>query len=202
MRLAIGLGNPGPNYAGTRHNVGWDAVERLARKLGWLSKSQNFPDVARAKFDSLALDGNVPGADEKLLLLEPLTFMNLSGKAVAAAMAFYQLTPLDILVVLDDMYLPCGKIRIRTGGSDGGHNGLKDIARALGTTEYPRLRLGVDQPPPRVPGKDYVLGRWSAEQRLAIEPALDRAADAMLCWMQRGIETAMNQFNAEPKAAP
>lgn len=199
MRLAIGLGNPGANYAGTRHNVGWDAIERLARKLGWLSRGENFSDVARSKFDGLALDGNVPGADEKLLLLEPLTFMNLSGKAAAAAMAFYQLTPRDILVVLDDMYLPCGKIRIRTGGSDGGHNGLKDIARALGTTEYPRLRLGVDQPPPRVPGKDYVLGRWTAEQRAAIEPALDRAADAMLCWMQRGIEAAMNQFNADVK---
>ncbi|MDB5302623.1 MAG: pth, partial [Phycisphaerales bacterium] len=161
-----------------------------------------FDRVAKAKFDGLAMDGVVRlsgGGSEKVMLLKPTTYMNLSGRAVQAAMAFYQLSPGDVLVVLDDLALPCGKIRLRAGGSSGGHNGLKDIERALGTSNYPRLRLGVDAPPPRVPGKDYVLGRFSEEQRKAIDPAIDRAADATLTWIESGIQTAMNRFNADEK---
>jgi len=131
------------------------------------------------------------------MLLQPLTYMNLSGRAVQAAMAFYQLSPADVLIVLDDIALPCGKLRLRAGGSSGGHNGLKDIERVLGTDQYPRLRIGVDAPPPRVPQKDYVLGRFSDEQLAKVQPVLDRAASAVLAWIDDGLESAMNRFNAD-----
>jgi PTH1 family peptidyl-tRNA hydrolase len=123
--------------------------------------------------------------------------MNDSGRSVQAAMAFYQVTPAEMIVVLDDLALPCGKIRIRTGGSPGGHNGLKDIQRAIGTDQYPRLRIGIDAAPPRVPGRDYVLGRFSEEQRKAVQPSLERSATAILAWIEKGIETAMNVYNAD-----
>ncbi len=137
------------------------------------------------------------GPAEKLLLLKPTTYMNDSGRSVQAAMAFYQLLPADVIVVLDDLALPCGKIRIRPEGSPGGHNGLKDIERAIGTDAYPRLRIGIDPAPPNVPGKDYVLGRFTPEQRRAVNPALERAAKAILMWMEKGIEAAMNLYNAD-----
>jgi PTH1 family peptidyl-tRNA hydrolase len=201
MKLVIGLGNPGREYAATRHNVGFDCVDQLAARLGWVGKPEQFNTMAKTKFDALALDGIVPttNGSEKLLLLKPMTFMNLSGRTVEAAMSFYQLTPADLMVVLDDIALPCGKIRIRPGGSSGGHNGLKDIERALGTPQYPRLRIGVDAPPPRVPQKDYVLGKFTPAQREWIDPALGRAGGAVVTWIDKGIEPAMSQFNAEEK---
>ena len=200
MLLVVGLGNPGSEFVATRHNVGWEAVDRLAARLGWIGKKDEFNRVARTKFDGMALDGSISihsGGSEKLLLLKPTTFMNDSGRSVQAAIAFYQLSPVDLMVVLDDLALPCGKIRIRPGGSAGGHNGLKDIQRALGTEEYPRLRIGIDPPPPRFPGRDYVLGRFTDEQRAAVDPAIDRATEAIVRWIENGIETAMNQFNAD-----
>jgi PTH1 family peptidyl-tRNA hydrolase len=156
--------------------------------------------VARTKFEALAIDGNATlsgGGSEKLLLLKPITYMNVSGRSVQAAMAFYGLTPQDVLIVLDDVALPCGKLRVRPGGSSGGHNGLKDIERALGTSQYPRLRIGVDPPPPRVPQKDYVLGRFTEAQRKQLDPAIDRACGAVMTWVERGVEAAMNRFNAD-----
>jgi PTH1 family peptidyl-tRNA hydrolase len=118
-------------------------------------------------------------------------------------MAFYQLAPSDIMIVLDDLALPSGRLRLREAGSSGGHNGLKDIERALSTQDYPRLRLGIDPPPPPVPGKQYVLGRFTPEQRKSIDPAIDRATGAILAWIEKGIVTAMNQFNAEgPNGGP
>ena len=195
MKLIVGLGNPGKEYVGTRHNVGFEVVDHLAAKLGWVGSPAEFGRLARTKFDGLVLDG--PSNGGKLLLLKPMTYMNLSGRAVQAAMAFYQLEPADVLVVLDEMALPCGKIRLRAGGSDGGHNGLKDIQRALGTTQYPRLRVGVDAPPPRVPGRDYVLGRFTEAQREPTKRAVSRAGDAIVTWARDGIEKAMNVYNAE-----
>ena len=200
MRLVVGLGNPGSEFVATRHNVGWEAVDELAVRLGWIAKKDEFNRVARTKFDGLAMDGSVSihsGGMEKVLLLKPTTYMNDSGRSVQAAMTFYQLSPADIMVVLDDLALPSGKLRIRPGGSAGGHNGLKDIERMLGTNEYPRLRIGIDPAPPRVPGRDYVLGRFTDQQRKAIDPALQRTASAILMWMEKGIEAAMNVFNAE-----
>jgi PTH1 family peptidyl-tRNA hydrolase len=141
----------------------------------------------------LVLDGSV--GNEKVMLLKPTTFMNLSGQSVRQVMTFYQLGPSDVLVVLDDLALPCGRIRLRAAGSSGGHNGLKDIERALGTDAYPRLRLGIDAPPGRMEGRDYVLGGFSAAQRELIEPALVRAGEAVVDWIEHGIESAMNKFN-------
>lgn len=206
MKLVVGLGNPGREYVGTRHNIGFDVVDVLAERLGLASGSDGFDRLARKKFFGLALDGNhkLPsGVAEKILLLKPLTFMNLSGKAVQSAMTFYQVLPSDIIVVLDDIALPCGKIRIRPSGTSGGHNGLKDIERTIGD-RYPRLRLGIDPPAQFVPQVDYVLGKFSEPQRLAMKTAVDRAASAIVCWIESGIESAMNRFNAEPsdKAKP
>ena len=195
MKLVVGLGNPGREYVGTRHNIGFEVVDRLAEKLGWV-KAGEFDRMARSKFDALGLDGPV-SESEKLLLLKPVTYMNLSGRAVQAAMGFYQATPAEVMIVLDDLALPCGRLRLRGGGSSGGHNGLKDIERALGTQEYPRLRLGIDPPPPPIAGKDYVLGRFSPEQRKLIDPAIERATGAILTWIDKGINAAMNQFNAD-----
>jgi peptidyl-tRNA hydrolase, PTH1 family len=200
MKLVVGLGNPGKEYAGTRHNIGFDVIDRLAGRLGLIAKPGDFDRLAKAKFDGLTMDGIAPlpgGGSEKVLLLKPLTYMNLSGRSVNAAMAFYQLTPKEIIIVLDDLALPCGKIRLRAGGSSGGHNGLKDIEQVLASSAYPRLRLGIDAPPGRVPAKDYVLGRFSEDQRAGIEPAIDRAVSAIQLWIESGIESAMNRFNAD-----
>ena len=201
MKLIVGLGNPGREYVATRHNIGFEVLDAFASNLGWTGRGLGeFERTARSKFEGLTVDGTVSlsgGGSEKVLLLKPMTYMNLSGRSVQAAMAFYQLTPPDVMVVLDEMALPCGKLRMRPAGSDGGHNGLKDIQRALGTPQYPRLRIGIDPPPPRVPGRDYVLGRFSEEQRKLVDPALNRAAGALVTWIDKGIETAMSQFNAE-----
>lgn len=202
MKLVIGLGNPGRDYVGTRHNVGFELVDQLAARLGWVNSPAQFDVQAKTKFDALTLDGVLTlksGGLEKLLLLKPMTYMNLSGRTVQAAMSFYQLTPADLMVALDDLALPCGKIRIRPAGSSGGHNGLKDIERALGTGQYPRLRIGIDPKPPRVPQADYVLGKFTPAQREWVDPALGRAAGAVVTWIDEGIETAMNRFNAEDK---
>jgi peptidyl-tRNA hydrolase, PTH1 family len=202
MKLVVGLGNPGREYVGTRHNVGWEVLDALAGNLGWVFGPGEFERVAKTKFEGLNIEGTSlfsDGRSEKLLLLKPTTYMNLSGRSVRAAMDFYRLAPPDVMVVLDEMALPAGKLRIRAGGSSGGHNGLKDIERALGTSQYPRLRLGVDAPPPRVAGRDYVLGRFSDEQRKRVGPAVRRAADALLVWADQGIHAAMNQFNADEK---
>ena len=203
MKLIVGLGNPGKEYSGTRHNIGFEVVEAFAARNGWLSSPADYKRLAKQKFEALAFDGAVQltaGGTEKVLLLEPMTYMNLSGRSVQAALAFYQLTPADLLVVLDDVALPCGKLRLRAGGSSGGHNGLKDIERALGTSQYPRLRIGVDPPPPRVPQRDWVLGRFSPEQRQQIDSAVARACGAVAVWIDKGITLAMTQFNAGDEA--
>ncbi|HEX8339332.1 MAG TPA: aminoacyl-tRNA hydrolase [Tepidisphaeraceae bacterium] len=196
MKLIVGLGNPGKEYVGTRHNVGFDAIDRFAERMGWVSAG-GFDRVAKTKFDALSYNGvlNTAGGDEKILLLKPTTYMNLSGRPVQAACAFYGLTPADVLIVLDDLALPCGKLRLRAGGSSGGHNGLRDIEKMLATQAYPRLRIGIDAPPPRIAGRDYVLGRWSDEQKKFLPSALDRAAGAIATWADAGIEKAMSLFN-------
>ena len=202
MKLIVGLGNPGREYVGTRHNVGFEVLDRLATKFGLISGPTDFDRQARSNFEGLTLDGPVflpGGKQERVLLLKPLTFMNLSGRSVQAAKAFYQLSNDDLIVVLDDIALPCGKIRLRANGSTGGHNGLRDIERALGTSNYPRLRVGIDPQPPRVPQKDYVLGRFSEEQRKQLGPAIERSVEALLVWMDKGMTAAMNAFNASEK---
>jgi len=203
MKLVVGLGNPGREYVGTRHNVGFEVLERLAVKVGLIPAASEFDRLARSNFEGLALDGPVMlggGKQERFLLLKPVTYMNLSGRSVQVAKAFYQLSDDDLMIVLDDLALPCGKIRIRANGSTGGHNGLRDIERALGTSDYARLRVGIDPKPERVPQRDYVLTRFSEEQRKRVNPAIDRAAEALLTWAEQGVVTAMNRFNADAES--
>jgi PTH1 family peptidyl-tRNA hydrolase len=200
MKLIVGLGNPGSDYVGTRHNVGFDAVDAVAERLGWVGKG-DFNRRARSAFDGLVVDGMLSlhsvGGTEKLVLLKPMTFMNVSGKSVRAALDFFKLTPSEVLVIVDELALPCGKLRLRPDGSDGGHNGLKSVKQMLGTDRYPRLRIGIDSPPPQMAGKDYVLGRYTPEQRPLIEAGVAKAAGCIATWADEGIVTAMNRFNTE-----
>ncbi len=193
MKLVVGLGNPGPEYDRTRHNVGFDVIDRLARRCVDPSAA-----VARNKFSGLLLEGDVEG--EKMLLLKPLTFMNLSGKAVAEAVKFYKLSPVDdLMVIVDDTALDCGDLRIKPGGGAGGHNGLADVSRLLGTDAWPRLRIGIDKPG-RIPLKSYVLGRFTEEQQAEMESSLEAATKAAVAWAADGLEAAMNRFNRRASA--
>ena len=186
MKLILALGNPGPEYARTRHNAGWLAVDRLAQRHG-------LTDV-RVKFHAATTQGSIAG--ETCLLLKPQTFMNRSGLTAGEATSFYKVEPADLLVLVDDVALPLGKLRLRGSGSAGGHNGLSDIERALGTRAYPRLRIGIDPPPPRVPQKDWVLGRFSDADLTTLDPTLDAAAEAVELWVREGVDAAMNRVNA------
>jgi peptidyl-tRNA hydrolase, PTH1 family len=202
MKIVVGLGNPGREYAGTRHNVGFDVVDELAVRLGWLGKPADFDRQARSRFDAMGIDGvmQTSTGSEKLLLLKPQTYMNDSGRSVLGAMQFFQAKPSDLLIVLDDLALPCGQIRLRGEGSSGGHNGLRDISRVFSGDDYARLRIGIDPTPPRVPGRDYVLQRFTDEQIARLKPALARAAGCALTWADKGLLAAMNQFNTKPEA--
>lgn len=184
MRLIVGLGNPGNKYQRTRHNVGFMIIDRLAERHGM--------NISRARFHGQLCDGQIAG--NRCLLLKPMTYMNQSGLAVASASCFYKLAHSDLIIVVDDTAMPAGRIRLRATGSDGGHNGLADIAQALGSNVYPRLRIGID-PPGTIPQVDYVLGQFTSDQRQNIEPALDTACDAIDCWINHGIEEAMNRHN-------
>ncbi len=185
MKVIVGLGNPGPAYQNTRHNVGFMAIDRLAQRLapGAPLRSQFQAAVTEVRADA-----------DKCLLVKPMTYMNLSGTTVAEIVRFYKMDPADLLVITDDVALPLGDIRLRKGGSDGGHNGLADITRRLGTETFPRLRVGID-PPGRIARHDYVLGRFTPEQGPVIEERLGVIADAAWCWANDGIDTAMNRFN-------
>ncbi len=191
MKLIAGLGNPGREYDRTRHNVGYEVLDRLARRYAPGA-------VARARFHGVLVEGEIGGG--RVLLLKPTTYMNLSGQAVAEAAAFYKLEPAsDLLVVVDDVALPCGLIRLRAGGGAGGHNGLDDVERRLGTDAYARLRVGID-PPGAIPQKEYVLGRFRPDQIERTEPALEEAVDAAACWATAGVIEAMNRFNRKQSA--
>jgi peptidyl-tRNA hydrolase, PTH1 family len=184
MKLIAGLGNPGTQYDRTRHNAGFMAVDLFAQKHG----AANF----RVAHESFLADVLLNG--EKILLLKPQTYMNLSGRAIASAMQFYKLSVDDLLVISDDVALPVGTIRLRASGSAGGHNGLKDIELATGTQNYARLRIGVDAPG-QVRQKDYVLGMFTADQKPKLDAALKLSADAMSLWAEKGITAAMNKYN-------
>ncbi|MCC5828462.1 MAG: aminoacyl-tRNA hydrolase [Phycisphaeraceae bacterium] len=186
MKLIVGLGNPGREYEKTRHNAGFMVVDRLAARhaLGH----------ARSRFHAGVIDGRI--GDHPCLLMQPLTFMNRSGLAVGEAMRFYKLDIEDLLVVVDDVALPVGRIRLRASGSAGGHNGLSDIERALGGRDYARLRIGIDAPPGMASQHDYVLGRFNAEQVEALAPALDRACDCIEAWLRDPISDVMCRFNS------
>src|SRR5437868_6000705 len=191
MKLIVGLGNPGSAYERTRHNVGFRVVDKLAAKLGWKWTERR----ARAILASGTL-----GA-EKVVLVKPLTFMNLSGEAVGDLVRWYKVQPEDVLVVYDELDLPVGKIRLRSKGSAAGHNGLEDIIAHLHTNAFPRLRIGIGHPThSRTSGKDYVLGIPPLDERISLETAEDRAAEAVQMFISQGISTTMNIVNADPEA--
>ena len=187
MKLIVGLGNPGLEYAKTRHNAGFMALERLANRHGLATGG------VKHKFHAGVLEGRI--ADHKVMLMQPMTYMNRSGLAVGEAAAFYKLEPQDILIVVDEVALDVGTLRLRASGSPGGHNGLKDLERALGTRDYPRLRLGVGPKPARVPQVDFVLGRFTDEQLDELDFTLGKACDCIESWLEEGIELAMTKFN-------
>ncbi len=191
MKLIVGLGNPGPKYEKTRHNAGFMALDRAV---------SSFAKSARpaSKFGGALIDADVKG--ERTLFLKPLNFMNASGTPVAEALRFYKLAAAtDLLVLVDDYNLPLGAIRIRESGSDGNHNGLTDVIRALGSPVFPRLRIGVDPKPPGYDDPaDWVLSRFTDEDVKRLEPALDRTVQAIDTFIAKGTAAAMNSFNAPP----
>jgi peptidyl-tRNA hydrolase, PTH1 family len=185
MKLVVGLGNPGKRYDGTRHNVGFVVVDLLAKAPGVGS----FQD----RFDADLAEWHEDG--EKVLLMKPQTFMNLSGRSVRQAVDFYQLEHKDLLVICDDMALPLGKLRFRARGTHGGHNGLRDIQGHLGTTDYSRLRLGVDVPDEQRDAVDHVLGKFKPSEKPVIADAVSLAVQAVAMWVKQGIQKCMNQYN-------
>jgi PTH1 family peptidyl-tRNA hydrolase len=186
MKLIVGLGNPDNKYDQTRHNVGFRVVDALAERFG--------VTVRRKKFNALAEE--VHAEETKLLLLKPQQYMNRSGHAVATAAGFYKLSPVDILVVTDDMSLDVGRIRLRAKGSAGGHNGLKDIIVRLGSDDFGRLRVGIGDSG-RMDAAAYVLSRFSADERDVIDQTIRTAVDAICCWLRDGVDLAMTRYNAK-----
>ena len=184
--LLVCLGNPGDQYENTRHNVGFMVADELGER-------HNVP-IQRLKFR--ALTNTITVGDEKVLLMKPVTYMNLSGEAVHEAAAFYKIPPEHILVISDEVSLAPGKIRVRRSGSAGGHNGLKNIIAHLGTDQFPRIRVGVGQKPhPDYDMADWVLGKFQGEDKKAVEEAVKKAADAAECLIREGVDKAMNQYN-------
>lgn len=184
VKLIAGLGNPGTEYDGTRHNVGFRVLDAVAEMFG--------ERIKRQKFNALAAE--ILYGEEKLLLLKPQQYMNRSGHSIATATGFYKLAPADVLVVTDDMALEVGQLRLRPKGSSGGHNGLKDIMAAMGTDVFSRLRIGIG-PSGQRDAADYVLSRFNTAEKETVEQAVTAAAKAVLCWAVDGTETAMTRYN-------
>src|SRR5713226_3670660 len=183
MKAVVGLGNPGDDYKDTRHNVGFEVVDELARR--WNAKLKKWKSIA----------GAAVVKDRDVVLVEPRTYMNNSGQAIAAVMAFYKIMPADVLVVVDEVQLPLGKIRLRPSGSAGGHNGLKSVIEHVGS-DFPRLRIGVDRGHPDWDLSDRVLSKFPPGERDIVDRVITRAADAVELFVSEGIHAAMNRFNA------
>lgn len=183
--LVVFLGNPGPKYAGTRHNAGFITADAAEKRYG--------VSINRSRFKALTASCELGG--EKVLFMKPQTYMNLSGDAVQQAVSFYKIPAEHVLVVSDEMSLPVGKIRIRPKGSAGGHNGLKSIISVLGTENFPRIRLGVGAPPPEYDVKDWVLSTFRNQDAEDFHDAAERAAQAVEAYITLGPEKAMNLYN-------
>ena len=184
--LIVGLGNPGREYEHTRHNAGFRALDILAQKLG------GKPD--KLKYQGLYCQVNYQG--KKLLLLKPQTYMNLSGRSAAPLASFFKVPAKNIIVMFDDISLPPGRLRIRADGSAGGHNGIKSLIQELGSQDFPRVKIGVGaKPHPDFDLADWVLSAFTAQEEKALQPALERAADAALAIIDHGVPEAANRFN-------
>jgi len=191
MKLVAGLGNPGRQYVGTRHNVGFEVIDQLVNRHG--------VSIEAAPAD--AVMGKWRDGGEVVLLVKPLTFMNLSGEAIGQLLRYFKVDVTDLLVISDDVTLPIGRLRIRSGGSEGGHNGLRSVAQVLGTNDYPRLRVGVGRGDTRRDLADHVLSRFEPEEQPGVQDAVTRAADAVECWVRDGMAKTMNVYNRETTEA-
>ena len=183
--LLVCLGNPGKEYANTRHNIGFLAADALEKRAG-------------VKFNKLryrALTGEVTLGGQRVLVVKPQTYMNLSGEAVKLAGGFYKIPPEHILVLYDDISLPLGKLRIRASGSAGGHNGIKNIIAHLGTDAFPRIKVGVGAPAQPDGMVDWVIGNFTASERKVVDAAIEKALDAAECVIEHGVSEAQNRFN-------
>lgn len=189
MYIIVGLGNPTSRYAGTRHNVGFEVIDRLAKKYGI--------DVNTKKHKAMIGKGVI--GTQKVLLVKPQTFMNLSGESVREIIDYYKAKESDLIIIYDDISLAVGQLRIRAKGSAGGHNGIKSIIQHTGTQEFWRIKVGVGEKPAHRDLADYVLGRFQGEEKEIMEEAFLDAADAAVVMIQDGIEAAMNQFNRMKK---
>lgn len=193
MKIIVGLGNPGGEYVQTRHNVGFEVLEELARR--WQATAP------RRKFQAEITDAQIQ--NEKVLLIAPQTFMNLSGDSVSQVLKFYQVALDDLLVVCDDMNIPLGRLRIRKEGSAGGQKGLKHILQVVSSEAVPRLRVGIGRPPGQMSPVEYVLSRFRKQEADEHDGAIRRAADGVEIWIRSGIAAAMNQINGtESEAGP
>lgn len=187
MLAIVGLGNPGEKYAHTRHNAGFDVIDILSQKL-------NIP-VKKLKCHAVLGEGLLENG-QKLALIKPQTFMNLSGQCVAEALSWYKITPREMLLIVDDIDLPFGQVRIRSKGGPGTHNGLRHIVQCTGTGDFPRVRVGMGAPPPEWDLADWVLGKFADEAaRKTAFDAYMLAAEAALCWVEHGIDLTMNRYN-------
>ena len=194
LYLIVGLGNPGADYAQTRHNAGFLLVERLAERwrANWELERKFQSRVAKAERDG-----------RRVLLVQPQTFMNLSGEAVSSVSGFYRVPPAQVLVAVDDADLPLGEIRLRSSGSSGGHHGLESVEQHLATREYPRLRIGIgrrDAAVREITG--HVLGKFGADEKDLFAQVLAQAGEQIGCWLGAGIQKAMSQFNGQVKSQP
>ncbi len=206
MKMIVGLGNPGPKYARNRHNIGFQVVDTLAER-------HNIP-LSRAKYNALyglgsithsptLKSGRLPKVDasgQRVLMVRPLTFMNLCGNAVAPVASFYRVEPHDIFVIYDELDLPSGKLRLRPFGGSGGHNGMKSLIRMLGSDRFPRARVGIGRPQSQMSPAAYVLQDFSDEEEIIFDTLRHSVADAVEAWLFHGIDLAMNRFNSAPAA--
>ncbi len=186
MFLLVGLGNPGQKYARTRHNVGFDVVDRLGERWG----------IAVTRSSSQALVGDGLVKNERAVLMKPQAYVNRSGGPVRAAMDFYKVPLENVLVVHDELEVPFGKVKIKRSGGHGGHNGLRDLNQHLGT-DYPRVRVGTGRPPEGWDPADFVLSRWKDDEGQEVMRMIERACDAMESVVTEGVDAAMNRFNGE-----
>ncbi len=187
MKLIVGLGNPGRRYRGTRHNVGWEVIDRLSRRTGIrVEEEAGWAEIGRGRI-----------GHQRVVLVRPQTYVNVTGIAVRDLRRRHRVKLDDVIVVVDDLDLPLGRIRLRPQGSAGGHNGLRSLIEALGSSGFPRLRVGIGRPPAGVDPAEHVLSRFRAGEVAALDEALDRAADALELAVTDGVDAAMNRFNAD-----